>query len=128
MMAAKRGPGSSRAQWKRQKVKKVPLLHAVADHGWSGRGIYLETLALNWLAAQHETQMPGLRNLPCVDRKNLEGARASAHHRGPENNLEISRGAHAGRNELGKCRISDQFARRLRAVRLQAAQCHDPLS
>lgn len=34
----------------------VELIHAATDHGWSGRRIYLETLVLNWLAAQVETQ------------------------------------------------------------------------
>lgn len=32
--------------------KKVQLLHAATDHGWSGKRIYLETLVLNWLAAR----------------------------------------------------------------------------
>jgi uncharacterized protein len=36
--------------------KKVELLHAPTDHGWSGKRIYLETLVLNWLEARFEQQ------------------------------------------------------------------------
>jgi hypothetical protein len=59
--------------------------------------------------------------LPPMDRKHLEWACASAHHRGSENDLEISGGAQRGRNELGKCWICDQFACRLRTMRFQTA-------
>jgi hypothetical protein len=40
--------------------KKVELLHAATDHGWSGKRIYLESLVLNWLEARFEEQMSRL--------------------------------------------------------------------
>ena len=38
--------------------QKVELRHAATDHAWSGKRIYLETLALNWLEARIREQMP----------------------------------------------------------------------